>query len=366
MGSFLLHLMSAGLKTARCWRAEVLRVVMIEALLLVACIALAQDAAPVSSAAQADTQAELQRSRTLLHNGKFQEAIAVLRQIREKQPDAKGLNHEFGVAYYRSGDYLSAATSLKQAVAEDNTDREAIQLLGLSYYFSGKAVDAIPLLEKVQGWYPVANVDAAYVLGQCYLQTKDYEKARVAFATMYGVPAGSAASHLFLARMLLRNELTEAAEDQAQKALALDPRLPQAHFLLGELHMFKSRLPEAIADFEAELKINPADATVYYKLADAYTRTLKFDDAERLLQRSIWLDATASGPYVLMGKVLLKKGESQLAARTLQRALSMDPNNYMAHHLLGESLRALGREDEARRELEIAQKLQTAQTGGAQ
>ena len=47
--------------------------------------------------------------------------------------------------------------------------------------------------------------------------------------------------------------------------------------------------------------------------------------AERLLQRSIWLDATSTGPYILMGKVLEKKGETALAVRALQRALAMDP-----------------------------------------
>jgi tetratricopeptide (TPR) repeat protein len=341
-------------------------VVLTAALIFAASLLLAQSPTAPMQPNESEVQAELQRSRTLLHSGKFQEALAVLQQLREKQPDLVGLDHEFGVAFYRSGDYVSAVASLKRALAVNPSDKEAIQLLGLSYYFSGKAADAIPLLEKVQTWYPMANVDAAYVLGQCYLQTKDYEKARAAFATMYGVPANSAASHLFLARMLLRNELTEVAEGEARKALAVEPRLPLAHFLLGELHMFQSRVPEAINDFEAEMAINPGDSTTYYKLADAYSRVLRFDDAERLLQRSIWLDSTATGPYVLMGKVLLKKGESQLAARTLQHALSMDPNNFMAHHLLGEAFRALGRDSEARQELEIAQKLQASQNGSAQ
>ncbi len=43
----------------------------------------------------------------------------------------------------------------------------------------------------------------------------------------------------------------------------------------------------------------------------------KFDEAEKLLQRSIWLDATSTGPYILMGKVLEKKGETELAVRAL-------------------------------------------------
>jgi tetratricopeptide (TPR) repeat protein len=232
-------------------------------------------------------------------------------------------------------------------------------LLGLSYYLAGKPAEAIPQLEKVQTWYPRANVDAAYILGLCYLQTKDYPQARKAFAKMFDVPADSAASYLFAARMLQRQELDPVTEEYAQKAVALDPKLPRAHFLLGELYLFKSRVPEAITEFQKELAINPTDAATYYKLADAYSRVQKFEDAERLLQRSIWLDDTSTGPYILMGKVLAKKGETELAVRALQHALSMDPNNSITHHLLGQAYRDLGKNEDAERELKLAEQLQS-------
>ena len=79
------------------------------------------------------------------------------------------------------------------------------------------------------------------------------------------------------------------------------------------------------------------------------------------MQRSIWLDATATGPYILMGKVLEKKGEFELALRALQRAGSMDPNNPMTHHLLGQTYRDLGRASDAERELHEAERLQVGQ-----
>jgi Flp pilus assembly protein TadD len=122
--------------------------------------------------------------------------------------------------------------------------------------------------------------------------------------------------------------------------------------------LYKSRIPEAIAEFEKEKAINPAHAPTYYKLADAYSRVQKFDDAERLLQRSIWLDSTSTGPYILMGKVLEKKGEFELAVRALQRAVAMDPNNSITHHLLGQAFRDLGRNEDAERELKSAEQLQ--------
>jgi Flp pilus assembly protein TadD len=46
--------------------------------------------------------------------------------------------------------------------------------------------------------------------------------------------------------------------------------------------------------------------------------------------------------------------------RALQRALAMDPNNSVTHHLLGQSYRALGRMEDAERELKLAESLQSA------
>src|SRR5260221_13029105 len=112
-------------------------------------------------------------------------------------------------------------------------------MTGFSPNLAGRPGEAIPYLEKVQSWYPSANVDAAYILGVSYIQTKNYPQARMGFAKMFGVPADSAASFLFTARMLLRLDFGPVAEEYGQKAVALDPKLPLAHFLLGGLDLYE-------------------------------------------------------------------------------------------------------------------------------
>src|SRR5206468_845781 len=297
-------------------------------------------------------------SRRLSEQGKFDEAITRLQALALQEPASKGIPRELGVTYYKKNDYLKAVASFKKALEEDPGDSEAIQLMGLSYYLAGRPAEAIGPLEKVQTWYPSANVDAAYILGVCYMQTKDYPNSRKAFAKMFAVPPDSAASYLFTARMMLRFDFDVVAEEYAKKAVELDPKLPLTHSLLGEIYLYKSHIPEATEQFQKELELNPGDAAVYYKLADTYTRAQKYEEAEQLLQRSIWLDATSTGPYILMGKVLEKKGESALAVRALERAITMDPNNPMPHHLLGQAYRDLGRTEDAERELKFAEQLQ--------
>ena len=49
------------------------------------------------------------------------------------------------------------------------------------------------------------------------------------------------------------------------------------------------------------------------------------------------------------------------AERALQRALTMDPNNPMPHHLLGQVYRDMGRTGDAERELNAAGQLEERQ-----
>ena len=322
----------------------------------------AATAIAVPQSAPVETQdGSLQKARDLFRQNKPDAAIPILQELRAEPHPVPGAAHELGVAYYRKAEYLLALAPLKAALEENAGDKEAIQLLGLTYFHIGQPALAIPFLEKVHSWYPSANVDASYVLGYCYMLTKNYEQARHSFATLFNVPTDAAASYLFMARMLLRQGFDPVAEEHAFKAVALDPRLPLAHFLLGEFYLYKSNLPKAIEQLEEELRINPAYAGTYDRLADAYYRSGRFDEAQKLLQRAILLDANASGPYILMGKVLLKKNEADLSLLYLKRAVKMDANNFITHHLLGQAFRSLGKNQEADRELKLAEQLQSAQ-----
>ncbi len=303
----------------------------------------------------------LAAARLLVQQNKNAEAIVQLKALAARRPGMKGVNHELGVAYYREGEYLEATKYLQDAWRENSEDRDAAQLLGLAYYSIGKPAEAIPALEKVRNWHPNSTMDAIFILGLCYVLTKDYFKARETFAQFYGVAVDSAEAHLLLARILLRQGFDPVAEDEVHKALALSPRLPLAHFTLGEFQVYKADYPKAAEEFKRELVVNPGYAPALTHLADVYWRLGRYDDAEKALQRSIWLDSMASEPYVVMGKVLARKGQLALAERNLLRAVAMDPNSYTAHYFLGQLYLQMGRADAAERELKTAARIQQLQ-----
>jgi predicted Zn-dependent protease len=255
---------------------------------------------------------------------------------------------------------LQAEQAFSQAEKEDPKDIESVQMRGLTLYRLGRPAAAIPYLERVRQWTPDANADANYVLGLCYLNSQRYDDARAAFAAQYSVAPNSGAAYLLSASMLMHANLPELAAQAAQKALEQTPKLPLAHFMLGEVYLYKSDVDRARQEFEQEREINPTYPAIYDRLGDVYLRTGKYQEAQESLAKAISLDTSSTGPFILMGKVLLKKNDPQTAAMYLQHAEKMDPANYITHTLLGQAYRSLGKEAEAKAEIEAASKIQAS------
>jgi tetratricopeptide (TPR) repeat protein len=308
---------------------------------------------PTDSVSQA-----LAEARALITQGNAAAAMTKLQTL--PQNDAR-VAQLLGVAAYSSGDLVRAIQLLApvaEKLPQDSVaQRETIQLLGMAHFVLGHLAEAIPLLEQTRAWQP-DNHELTYALGMAAIQTRQSDKAREAFARMFRVAPDSPAAHLLTAQMMIRVEFEEFAEPELRKALAKDPKLAQANFLLGQMAIYKGRLEEGIALMERELSINPGNANAYYKIGDAYTRQLKWDEAIVALQKSVWINPWFSGPYILLGKCYLKKKQLPNAEGMLRRAVQYDPNNKSAHYLLGQVYQQSGRAEDARREFAIAEKLQ--------
>ena len=69
---------------------------------------------------------------------------------------------------------------------------------------------------------------------------------------------------------MLKREYEAQAQIEVNQALALDPDIPEAHFLLGEIDIFRGRLDEAIRSYRRALEIAPDLSGAHYGLAFLY------------------------------------------------------------------------------------------------
>jgi tetratricopeptide (TPR) repeat protein len=272
----------------------------------------------------------------------------------------QGSDYENGMAHFQKREFAKAITAFEQALHEANPESPrygaTALVLGQCYFLTARNAEAVVWLEKAIA-AGARSTEAYYMLGNASIQNREPVRARSAFALMFGVPADSAAAHLLTAQMMIRQEFEEYAVKELESAVKLDPKIPEAHYLLGILATFRNDIDRAVEELRTEIALNPNFAMAYYKLGDAFTRREQWTEAVPQLQKSIWLNPTNSGPYVLLGKAYFKLGEFANAEGMLRRAMQMDTNNYSAHYLLGQTLMKLGRQEEARVILERSQKL---------
>jgi tetratricopeptide (TPR) repeat protein len=310
--------------------------------------------------ADSENAPSLAKAHKELENGKHAEALAMLDQLATVKPAVPGLQREYGIVYYRTGQLVKAQRVFTAAIQEDPSDQESVQMEGLTLYRLGRPAEAIPYLERMRQWTRNGNADANQVLGLCYMNSQRYEDARAAFSKAFKVEPDSAASYLLMGSMLMKANLTEMVAPQVEKAIVLQPNLPLAHFLLGEVYLYKSDMNRATEEFERERRLNPGYAAVYDRLGDVYLRADKLQEAQEVLARAISLDTSSTGPFILMGKVLLRKQDPVTSVMYLKHAEQMDNSNFITHTLLAQAYRKMGQKEEAERETELASKIHAA------
>ena len=127
--------------------------------------------------------------------------------------------------------------------------------------------------------------------------------------------------------------------------------------MLGEVYLFKSDVDHATEEFEQERRINPGYAATYDRLGDVYYRAGKLQEAQEALTKAISLDTSSTGPFIQMGKVLLRRQDPQTSIMYLKHAEKMDPSNFITHTLLAQAYHKVGQDDEAKRETDLASKI---------
>src|SRR5688500_15858396 len=103
---------------------------------------------------------------------------------------------------------------------------------------------------------------------------------------------------------------------------------------------------DEIAKLEALYANNP-EGRVFTHLAEAYRKAGELDRARTILEEGLVKHAGYASAHVVLGRVLMGLEQTEEAAETFRRVLSLDPHNLIALRSLGDISREAGRNDEA-------------------
>lgn len=121
----------------------------------------------------------------------------------------------------------------------------------------------------------------------------------------------------------------EAAEKFVQ-ALALDPGLAEAHYLLGLVRQQDGRAESALRSFRAALKINPHFSRAQARVceldtASARARDTGYEAALTSCRRAVQLDPADPEPRFHTGLIQAKLGNHEAAVQEYKTVLRLDP-----------------------------------------
>ena len=133
-----------------------------------------------------------------------------------------------------------------------------------------------------------------------------------------------------------------------KKAIALDPKLADAHSNLGTLLCdVKKDYDGAIACFHQAMELDPQSAKIPFNLGNALRNKGQVDQAIAWYQKAIELDPKYAAAHYNLGNVLSRNGQMDKAMASWRKTIAVDPNFTQAHFSLGLALYGKGQVDEA-------------------
>jgi tetratricopeptide (TPR) repeat protein len=146
---------------------------------------------------------------------------------------------------------------------------------------------------------------------------------------------------------------------------------PGIHYRMGRVCLSApetaTSTDEAAREFEAELKIDPTNASAEFFLGEIARRAGRWDEAVPHFSKASTLDPGFSEAFLALGMSLNSSQKFADALAPLEKYVKMEPADPAGHYQLSLSYSQTGRKDEAAREMSAQQEMarKGAASGGA-
>jgi len=227
--------------------------------------------------------------------------------------------------------YFSATTGISnEAEREDGPDpKDKIGTANLLYEAlvdmeQEQFQEAVPVLEQVLEREPNTPI-ASLQLGRAYMSLREYQKALAPFRT-----------------------LVERKPDDAF-----------ARYELGCALVKTGNWDEALPHFEAAVSLTTGSAMMHFYLALVYQKTSRIDDATKEFQNALRADSNNFPANLLLGRLFVMNRRAPDALPYLRKAAELRTDSIDVHRFLADAYSQLGQQENSRRELAEAERLQS-------
>ena len=267
----------------------------------------------------------LERGTELFRRGELSEAVLVLEAAVQQQPHDTLAWQTLGQTHADADDDAQAIACLRRAVAADPHNLDALLALGVSYT---NELDQTRALKHLQLWLE---------------SHPDFAEIGLAADAATGATSAAAASPLDAFQNPF--ELQQKVTDLFLKAVEKRPQNADLHAVLGVLYNLSRSYPEAMASFEASLRLRPDDYSLWNKLGATQANAMSCTAAVPCYIKALELKPQYVRALSNLGISYGNMANYQAAAQCYLKALSL---NSEAHHIWGYltmTLTSMGRTD---------------------
>jgi predicted Zn-dependent protease len=296
---------------------------------------------------EADANTQFQAGVMLARLEKYEAAARRFELARQGYPDPYQAGYNLMLMLVKNENPAAAIRTGEEMLASGHRKAEVYNLLAQAYERGGSTKQAYDALRMAAELEPKDEANYLDLIALCLKHENFDHGLEIADIGARLIPE----SHrLRLHRgvvLVMKGRLEEAVgEFQTAGQLAPEEGLPRIAQALALIQMDKS--PEAIALLRQQTGRTPNDPRVFWLLGEALSRSGVQSGSEAgreaisALEKSVQLDPRLPQARVLLGKMLLRRGEVARAVEQLEKALDLDPEDPAAAYQLAQALQRIG------------------------
>jgi tetratricopeptide (TPR) repeat protein len=255
----------------------------------------------------------------------IKKAAAHLEDKVRQSPNDLEARYALSDFYLKSGAYEESIEQANQILSAKPEDEKGLFYLGMSYAFSGQPIEAIKPLSKfvtIREQYEMAGLDtdlerALYYLGVSYFKAGREDEAVNSLTRALEINRTDADAMFTLGMVYGSLDEHEKAIEQYQNAVRFAPNFTEAYQSMIESYNALGLFSHAS----------------YARGMEAFTLD-DFESAYSYLESATTNLPDFAPAYLGLGLTQEQRGDFQEATMNLQRALELEPDNYMATYAL--------------------------------
>lgn len=303
------------------------------------------------SALNCDARASLLLAAAFEAEGNVPAAEQTLQQAHSLWPSNNSISASLAREYLGSKQLDKAVETLDHFHLTPTTPEQEMELAVVVYLAAHRLIAAQAVAEANYKAYP--SLHALLLLANALQLEGRYPDVNRLLGEKKAIYADSPEFLITLAESESDAAIYPAARTDLERAIALDPKSHQAHYLLGYVLARLNDADKAIEEYRAAIDLDPDQPRAYFQLALAL-RT-KQDEAgeEHALEQALAIDDRYAPAHCEMGRILIEQHRLADAVPHLTSAVRYNPKSEEAYFLLAKTYKELGETDKSQQMVKL-------------